>query len=152
MKPSGTVALAASAALALALSTPARAGVHVGVGAADEHQGEGASTATIAWRGNRRHPLELMGGYIGKRDDNNVEESWFVAASKRLYWRQWFASGGLAWVNVDNDILSGHGQFITGIGRDFGPASLSIRHLSNASTAGRNRGETLLLLEYRFGR
>ncbi|MDQ3269004.1 MAG: hypothetical protein M3Q11_02215, partial [Pseudomonadota bacterium] len=78
MKPSGTVALAASAALALAFCTPARAGIHVGAGAADEHHNEGATAASIAWRGQQRHPWELMGGYIGKRDDNNVEESWFV--------------------------------------------------------------------------
>lgn len=153
MKPGGTVALLASAALAAALTfcTPARAGIHVGVGAADEHEGEGAPAATIAWRSQRRHPWELMLGYIGKRDDTGVEESWFVAGSKRLYWRQWFVSGGLALVNVDNDILSGHGQFITGVGREFGPATLSLRHLSNAGIEGRNRGETLLLLEYRFG-
>lgn len=154
MKASGTVALLASVAIAAALAfcTPARAGIHVGVGAADEHQDEGAPVVSIAWRGQRRHPWELMLGYIGERDRNGINETWFAAGSKRFYWRQWFVSGGLAWVNVDNDVLSGHGQFITGVGRDFGPASLSLRHLSNAGTEGRNGGETLLLLEYGFGR
>ncbi len=89
-------------------------------------------------------------GYIGDRDDSKVERSWLVAGSRQFYWRQWFVSGGLAWVNVDNHVLSGHGQFITGIGRDVGPATLSLRHLSNAGTGGRNGGETLLLVEYRF--
>lgn len=135
----------------LGLSQPALAGLHVGAGAANQHHGEGATAASIAWRGQQRHPWELLLGHIGQRESANAGESWYLAGSKRLYWRQWFVSGGLAWVNVDNDILSGHGQFITGTGRDFGPMSVSLRHLSNASTKGRNRGETLLMLEYRFG-
>lgn len=135
----------------LGLIQPAHAGIYVGAGAASEHHGEGATVASIAWRGQQRHPWEVMVGHIGKREDTNAEDSWYLAGSKRLYWRQWFVSGGLAWVNVDNDILSGHGQFITGAGRDIGRLSVSLRHLSNASTKGRNRGETLLMLEYRFG-
>lgn len=154
MKSSTTIVLIASLVLLTmsGLIPPAHAGIHVGAGAANEHHGEGATAASIAWRGQRRHPWEVMIGHIGQRESANAEEAWFFAGSKRFYWRQWFVSGGVAWVNVDNDILSGHGQFITGAGRDLGPLSVSLRHLSNASTNGRNRGETLLMLEYRFGR
>ncbi|MBA3486058.1 MAG: acyloxyacyl hydrolase [Lysobacter sp.] len=153
MKSSTLVVQIASLALAVTLGMmkPAHAGIHVGAGTADEHNGDGATAASIAWRGQQRHPWEVMVGHIGQREDGNAEETWYLAGSKRFYWRQWFVSGGLAWANVDNDILSGHGQFITGAGRDLGRLSVSLRHLSNASTKGRNRGETLLMLEYRIG-
>ena len=61
-----------------------------------------------------------------------------------------FAQGGIAYADVDNDVLSNHFQFQTGIGYDFGRVSISLRHLSNANTGGRNRGENLLLLDYAF--
>ena len=153
MKPTATIVIAGLVVAAMAgLMKPAHAGIHIGAGAAKEHSGEGATAATLAWRSEQRHPWEVMIGHIGQREDINVEESFFLAGSKRLYWRKWFVSGGVAWVNVDNDILSGHGQFITGAGRDFGRLSVSLRHLSNASTQGRNRGETILVLEYRLGK
>lgn len=153
MKSSSTVVpvLSLVCVLMLGLIQPADAGIHVGVGAAKQHHSEGATVASLAWRGKQRHPWGLMVGHIGKRSGANSDETWFLAGTKRLYWRQWFVSGGIAWVNVDNDILSGHGQFMTGAGRDIGPVSVSLRHLSNASTKGRNRGETFVLLEYRFG-
>ncbi|RPE79799.1 acyloxyacyl hydrolase [Vulcaniibacterium tengchongense] len=144
---SSIVAVAMAAACALA---PAWAGVRVGGGIAEEHGGEEAPVATLAWLGEQRHPWEVMVGHIGRREDARIEESWFFALSKRLTWNRWFVSGGLAWANVDNDILSGHTQFMTAGGYDFGRVALSLRHMSNAGIEGRNRGETFLLVEVGF--
>lgn len=74
----------------------------------------------------------------------------FAAVSKRLAWHGWFVSGGIAVIDRDSDILYGHGQFYTGAGYATGAWTLSLRHISNGDTGGRNRGETFALLEYRF--
>jgi hypothetical protein len=74
----------------------------------------------------------------------------WISASKRLTWNKWFVQSGIAYADVDNEVLSNHFQFQTGLGYDFGRFALSLRHLSNANTGGRNRGETFLLLDYGF--
>ena len=74
----------------------------------------------------------------------------FVAISKRFVLRRWFVSAGIAAIDRDSDVLSGHGQFYTGAGYSTGAWTLSVRHISNGDTGGRNRGETFALLEYRF--
>ncbi|KGM52614.1 hypothetical protein N800_11390 [Lysobacter daejeonensis GH1-9] len=136
--------------LGLCVTPPAWAQVHLGGGWADSIEGEGAEMASLAWVSAQRHPWEVMAGYIGEREGAHVPDAVFFAVSKRLVWRRWFASGGVAWVSEDNHVLSGHGQFLTGAGYTFGRTSLSLRHLSNADTGGRNRGETFVLLEVGF--
>ena len=89
-----------------------------------------------------------MAGADRQRAD--IPSADFLALSKRYHWRGWFVSGGLAWVSVDNEVLSGHGQFITAAGYDAGRLTLPLRHLSNGSTSGRNHGETFALLEVAF--
>jgi hypothetical protein len=139
------------AALVLAWGSPAQASWHAGAAAVDEIDGEGSWMATVSWRTDRDHPWEFIAGYIAERDENIVTPDVFwVSASKRFTWRRWFAQGGIAWADVDNEVLSNHFQFQTGIGYDFGRLELSLRHLSNANTGGRNRGETFLLLDYGF--
>ena len=59
----------------------------------------------------------------------------------------WEVAAGYIGGREDNDVLSGHGQFMTAAGYDFGRMALSLRHLSNGDTKGVNRGETFLLLE-----
>lgn len=140
-----------AAALALAWGSQAHAGWHAGVGAVDEIDGEDSWMATVSWRTDHAHPYEVIAGYIAERDENIVTPDVFwISASKRFTWRHWFAQGGIAWADVDNEVLSNHFQFQTGIGYDFGRLELSLRHLSNANTGGRNRGETFLLLDYGF--
>ena len=137
-------------ALVLALGSPlAWAGVHLGAGPVDEIEGEGSLLATVSWVTEHKHPYELMLGYIDGRDVSAIHTpgTLFVSASKRYTWKGWFAQGGIAWADADNDVLSEHFQFHTGAGYDFGRFALSLRHLSNADTGGRNRGETFLLLE-----
>ena len=118
----------------------------------DEIDGEQSWLATVAWLTPHEHPFEFIAGYIDGRATPAITtpDVFFISASKRFTWRSWFAQGGIAYADVDNDVLSNHFQFQTGIGYDFGRISLSLRHLSNANTGGRNRGETFLLLEYGF--
>ena len=137
---------------AVAFSSPAHAGWHVGAGPVDEIDGEGSWLATVSWETEQTHPWEFMGGYIAKRDELAIRtpDVFWVSASKRFTWRGWFAQGGIAYADVDNDVLSKHFQFQTGVGYDFGRVALSLRHLSNANTGGRNRGETFVLAQYGF--
>ena len=139
-------------AAACAWSVPASAGVHVGVGPVDEIDGEDSWLATAAWLTDGEHPWEFIVGYIRERDTVRLQtpDVFWISVSKRLTWRKWFTQSGIAYANVDNDVLSKHFQFQTTVGYDFGRVSVSLRHLSNANTGGRNRGETFLLVDYGF--
>ncbi len=137
--------------LLLLLASPLHAGPRLGVGVADEVDGKPAGMATVGWLTSHAHPWEVLGGYIAKRRNvhhADVPDAIFVALSRRLQGERWFASAGIAHVDEDNEVLSGHFQFLTGAGYAGDDWSLSLRHLSNASTAGRNRGETFLLVEF----
>ena len=145
--------IAAALAAGVLLAGPAKAGVEVGVGVVDEIDGEGSQIATVSWLTEQEHPWEFLAGFIASRDmtlSGPTPDVFFVSVSKRLTWRQWFVSSGIAWADVDNEVLSKHFQFQTGVGYDFGALSVSLRHLSNANTGGRNRGETWLQLQYGF--
>ncbi|MGH8084490.1 MAG: acyloxyacyl hydrolase [Lysobacter sp.] len=143
------------AAALMASSSPGRAGDGFGVGGGvtDPIDGQRTPVVTVSWLGATRHPWELSAGYLGNRDrlaSGPAPVTVFVAVSKRLIWRGWFVSGGLALIDRDSDVLSGHGQFYTGAGYAGSRWTLSLRHLSNGDTGGANRGETFVLLEYRF--
>ena len=125
----------------------------VGGGVTSEIQGEQTPVFNVSWLGHARHPWEFSAGYLGRRDrldSGSIPSTVFAAVSKRLTWHRWFFSGGVALVDEDNEILSGHGQFYTGAGYEVGSWAVSLRHLSNADTGGRNRGETFALVEYRW--
>lgn len=125
----------------------------LGAGPVDEIDGEGSWIATAAWLTEERHPWELAVGAIGGRDrvpGASTSETVFVSFSKRLTWKGWFAQGGIAYADSDNEVLSKHWQFRTAVGYDFGKISVSLGHLSNGNTGGRNRGETFALLTYSF--
>lgn len=141
--------------LLVVLSPPGHAGEGpgIGVGLTEEIDGERTEVLVLSWLGKRRHPWELAAGYLGRRtrlQGGGAQPTVFVAMSKRLTWRRWFISGGIALSDHDGDVLSGHGQFYTGAGFEAGAWALSLRHLSNGDTGGRNRGETFALLEFRW--
>jgi hypothetical protein len=140
-------------AIVLSLAAPlARAGWHVGLGAVDEIDGEGSWMATLAWLTESEHPWEFIAGHLDGRNTAAIRtpDVIFVSVSKRLTWKRWFTQSGIAYANVDNEVLSKHFQFQTALGYDGGRWTLSLRHLSNANTGGRNRGETFLLLDFGF--
>jgi hypothetical protein len=143
-----TVLLAA----AMAVATPASAGIQVGLGPVDEVDGESTWLATLAWLTEGEHPWEFLVGHIAERDTAIIRtpDVFWISASKRLTWKRWYVTSGIAYADVDNEVLSNHFQFQTGLGYDFGRVSVSLRHLSNANTGGRNRGETFVLVDYAF--
>lgn len=136
----------------LSFSTLARAGVHIGIAQVDEIDGVYSAAATLSWETDATHPWEFMGGVIRARHDSrlNTPRVLFAAASKRFTWKGWFAQGGIAATNSDTEELSRHWQFMTGIGYRHRHFTISLRHLSNANTGGRNRGENLLLAQWGF--
>ena len=146
----GAVLACATMASSLASAEP---GFAIGLGVTDEIEGERTEVVSVSWLGHSRHPWEFSAGRLGPRDDLEREPlpaTVFVAVSKRLTWRRWFVSGGIAVTDQDNDILSGHAQFYSGAGYSTGTWTASLRHLSNGDTGGRNRGESFALVEYRF--
>lgn len=150
-RPGRTILTALLAAVAPVCG--AAEGFGVGGGVSDQINDQHTPVVTVSWLSAARHPWELSAGYLGKRDrlaNGPVPATLFFAASRRLAWRGWFVSGGIALVDQDNHVLSGHGQFYTGAGYAGQAWEVSLRHLSNADTGGGNRGETFVLVEYRF--
>ena len=136
----------------LTFASLASAGIHAGLGPVDEIEGKSSVLATLSWETGNAHPWEFMAGIIGARDAAAIHTPrvYFGSVSKRFTWNGWFAQGGIAATNSDTEVLSGHWQFHTGLGYRHGRYSASLRHLSNANTGGRNRGETFLLFQFGF--
>ena len=137
--------------LSLGAMPGAKAGGEIGVGITDEISGSSTEAAMLSWVGSQKYPWEVSIGHLAERDDTVEAPSpttTFVAVGRRINWREWFISTGIALVDADNEILSGYGQFITGLGWRGKHLTVNVRHISNASTSGRNRGETFLLVGY----
>lgn len=131
----------------------ARGEFELGLGIAKDIDGEEAGVATLAYLTEQKHPWEFIAGYFGQRREAGaatVEDNYWLGVSKRVSWRGLYASFGLAYAVDDNEVLSDHLQFQSAVGYRFSDFSVSLRHLSNGSTNGRNRGETFLLLHYAF--
>ena len=96
--------------------------------------------------------IQAVFGLIDGRDPDPTAtpDVYFAAVSKRFTWHGFFVQGGVAMTNSDTEVLSEHWQFQTGIGYRYKRFTASIRHLSNANTGGRNRGENYLFLSYGF--
>jgi hypothetical protein len=141
--------------LVFAVAPRAEARVEFSLGLVDEIEGVQSETATIAWLTEHRMPWEFMLGHIRDRVIDGAEFSPsanFVAVSRQLVWRRWFLSSGIAFTDTDsdNEVLSGSFQFLSGVGWRNERLTISLRHISNANTSGRNRGETFLLFGYRW--
>ena len=128
------------------------ASVHAGLAWVNEIDGAPSAAMTLSWETDDAHPWEVMGGVIRSRHDAHLRTPrvLFGSASKRFTWNGWFVQGGIAATSSDTDVLSAHWQFATGAGYRQGRFTVSLRHLSNASTSGDNRGETLMLFQYGF--
>lgn len=130
--------------------SPALAGMHLGVGLLDEIDGQGSHALTLSGETRQAHPWEFMLGVLDARNRpaSPTPRVWLASVSKRFSWKSWFVQGGIAMTNSDTEVLSRHWQFQTGAGYRHRRFTLSLRHLSNAGTGGRNRGENILLLQY----
>lgn len=127
----------------------------LGVGLTDEIEGKGTHTFTAAWFiRDGDWPIELMVGHIAKRDYQNQLQTPnvnFAALSLRRQWSHWFAGFGLALIDGQSEALSSTHQFVsTGGYRLNKHFSVALRHMSNANTRGRNRGENLLTVNLQF--
>ncbi len=138
--------------LTLFRSSSVVAGVHAGLAWVNEIDGVPSVAMTLSWETEDTHPWEVMGGVIRSRHDPHLRTPrvFFASASKRFTWKGWFVQGGIAATSSDTDVLSAHWQFATGAGYRQERFTVSLRHLSNASTSGDNRGETLMLFQYGF--
>lgn len=154
------IAAAILRALAALTSTPLYAAptLEMALGYADEVDGEQAAVGMLSLhlREGRDWPVELLVGHIGERprragDSGNPDE-YFVGFTLRRQFGPWFFGGGGVWVpdRSLSEVLSSNGQFMQVLGWQRGPVAVSLRHLSNASTGGRNRGETFLTVGWRF--
>lgn len=143
----------AAAIVGLGLSGSAHAEFELGGGVAADIDGENTAVATFAYLTEQRHPWEFLVGYFDQRKDDGmvtVEDTFWGGISKRFTWHGLYASFGVAYAQEDNEVLSDHLQFQSAAGYRLDRFSVSIRHLSNGSTGGRNRGETFLLLHVAF--
>ena len=151
--PGFRVVLLAVALVGLVAAAPARADWEIGIGPIDEIDGEGSFGGTLAYLTTQKHPWEVSIGHFEGRDADAVQPTpdvTYIGFSKRLTWKSFYATLGVALTDSDNDVLSGNSQFMTGAGWQWKDFSISLRHLSNANTGGRNRGENILLFAYRF--
>ncbi|MBX3726436.1 MAG: acyloxyacyl hydrolase [Xanthomonadales bacterium] len=125
---------------------PIRSEWQLAGGLADEIDDDRAPVVTLGWLSGHRFPVELVGGYIGPRQTRNqrIEETLFLGADLRWIGRGWFLGGGIAAVGETSEVLSSDWQFMTLAGLRRQRLVLTLRHLSNAGTGGRNRGETFL--------
>lgn len=147
-----TIVVLACALVGFSLSTVSHAGFHFGGGPVDEIDGQRSFVVGVSWETDQTHPWEIIVGHIDGRapDPTSTKDVYFVAASKRFTWRGFFVQGGVAMTNSNTEVLSEHWQFQTGLGYRYKRFTASIRHLSNANTGGRNRGENYLFLSYGF--
>lgn len=104
-------------------------------------------------------------GWIDGRDiprfrDNRYptrDETWLLAAGARLQYRaidgrpsHWFVSFQPAYSSASTQALSTSYEFVSTAGWQGRRFSFQIRHISNASLHGPNRGETMALLGVGF--
>jgi hypothetical protein len=142
--------LAIGAACAFVPPTAHAGEWQVAGGIAAEIDDDRAPVATVGYLTDHRFPVEIVGGYIGSRtiESGKVDSTVFLGADLRWAGEWWFVGGGLAFVDNQSEILSSSYQFMTLGGLRWSDWVLTLRHLSNADTRGRNRGETFLTVGY----
>lgn len=150
------MALVWLAVLCAGAAVPAHAAYEVSGGYVDELDNESTWTAHVTWLSEHRHPWEVTGGYIASRDDvlpRISPDTFYVSFARRYIHRTgFFFAGGIALTNTsgDDEALSGPLQFVNGIGWQGEQVVIVFRHISNGSFRGRNRGENLLTVGWRF--
>lgn len=99
----------------------------------------------------------ITGGWIEGRSQAGFENDvWVLGGGGRLYWNKnhqpsrWFVEGQILASAGNTDALTGPLQFGTAIGIEGNKWELMVRHLSNAGIKKPNKGETMLLLGYKF--
>lgn len=141
-----------------ALWVPGRAsaGYEWSAGYADPIDSKTAYTTHLTWLSPHRSPWEITGGVITGRDSSSREispDTLYISLARRyVHSSGWYFAGGIALTSTDgnDEVLSGPFQFVNGIGWQGERIVVTFRHISNGSTRGRNRGENLLTVGWRF--
>ncbi|MEO6065466.1 MAG: acyloxyacyl hydrolase [Lysobacterales bacterium] len=150
------VALALVALLGALSAAPASAAYEIAGGYVDTIDGQETWTGHVTWLSDHRFPWEITGGYIAARDDFSPKlspDTFYVSFAKRYVHRSGvFFAGGVVLTNTDSGdrVLSGPFQFVNGIGWQGERIVVTVRHMSNANFTGKNRGENLLTVGWRF--
>jgi hypothetical protein len=136
---------------------PARAAWEVGAGYADEVLSESSSTVHVAYV----HPTDWLEhafslSYVPERENSErgriSPDTAVLLYTTRFPWRQFYFGMGLGLASdKDSVALSSYYQFTQALGWRINPNWIfEIRHISNAGFEGRNFGENLITLSYRF--
>lgn len=140
--------------LALLCPRPAPAWhAELGLGPVDEIDGVESRSLALFVLSDHRHPWELSLGLIAERRSRAIitPDTHFLAIGRRFHLgRGFFLTSAIALIDRQSEVLSSRHQFMSGIGWSGKRLSVAIRHLSNADTGGRNRGENVLWLGYRL--
>jgi hypothetical protein len=122
------------------------------LGPVDEIDGKRMGAAMLSFVSDDRHPHELSIGYLQPRTGEgfNTPRVVYVSAARRFTLKRWFWVNGVVLVDGQSEALSSFYQFVNGLGWHNDHVTISVRHMSNANLRGRNRGENLLLLAWRF--
>lgn len=138
------------------VGSPALAGWEVGGGYADEVLGESSSTAHVAYVHSGRFEHVYTLAYIPGRDSPDrgdiSPDTAVLLYTTRFPWRQFYFGMGFGLASdKDSVALSSYYQFTQAIGWKITPNWIfEVRHISNAGFEGRNIGENLITLSYRF--
>lgn len=122
-------------------------------GVADELDGDRSQLIEASWLAMRSpiklaDYIEVVGGRINGRRAPLLQRSvGFLGLGVRKYWTPYLFSGfALVGVSAQTEAISSDYQFVSSLGLQWRRITITGRHLSNASTNGRNRGETYLAI------
>ncbi len=135
---------------------------HVAAGYVTSIGGESSAVYSLGaewpWAGRRWFDGELsidatLMSIEGRPDTGRDLHRDVQALAVGLRWRRngWLLGFSPALATARTDAISGTLQFLTTAGHEWRRVGLYLQHLSNASTNGDNIGETMLLVEWRFG-
>ncbi len=143
--------------LLLLASMPAHAAWEVGGGFADEVLSETSSTAHVAYvqTGGRFEHVYTLAYVPGRESLERGRISPGTAVllyTTRFSWRQFYFGSGFGLASKKDSVaLSSYYQFTQALGWKINPNWIfEIRHISNNGFEGRNIGENLVTLSYRF--
>lgn len=134
--------------------TAAQAEWEVGAGIGDEIFGQNAATAHVSYVFGDRYEHVLGIGAISERQTGPREispDTVFLSYVTRIPFKRFYLGLGVILASDTSAVISSTGAFTQTLGwRISDDWQLEARHISNAGLKGRNIGENLLTLIYRF--
>jgi hypothetical protein len=140
-------ALAATALISVA-PTMVHADTYLSAGYTGMHDGGRGRALMVDWNPTGSNWDYTIGNIAGVGQDNR--DTSFVAASYLIVDKDLWASFGPVLITHQTETLTSTYQFMTTFGYHRGNWALGVRHLSNGGLRGKNIGENLVFLGYRF--